>query len=157
MMGPLGGVARGPGALTINAKNVNGGTPGRQCRRSRSAHHQCRKMSAAGPREAVPEVRERPPSTQKMSMVGPPRRRCRGSGSAHHQHKEHRWRPPSKIVLEVRQHPPSTQKTSMAGPLGDGARGPRAATINVKNINGGPPRRRYRRSRSAHRQCKKCR
>jgi hypothetical protein len=71
MMGPLGGVAGGPGALTINAKNVNGGTPGRQCRRSRSAHHQCRKMSAAGPREAVPEVRERPPSTQKMSMVGP--------------------------------------------------------------------------------------
>jgi hypothetical protein len=39
---PLGGGVGGLGALTINVKNVDGGSPG-----------------------AVPEVRQRPPSTQK--------------------------------------------------------------------------------------------
>jgi hypothetical protein len=55
---PLGGDAGGPGAPTINTKNVDG-----------------------GPLEVVPEVQERPPSTEKMSMVGPLKGGVRGPGA----------------------------------------------------------------------------
>jgi hypothetical protein len=55
---PLGGDAGGPGAPTINTKNVDG-----------------------GPLEVVPEVQERPPSTEKMSMVGPLGGGVRGPGA----------------------------------------------------------------------------
>jgi hypothetical protein len=39
--GPLGGGAGGPEALTINTKNVDGEPPGGRCQRYVSAHHQC--------------------------------------------------------------------------------------------------------------------
>jgi hypothetical protein len=39
MVGSLGGGVGGPGVPTINAKNVNGGPPGRQCQRTGNAHH----------------------------------------------------------------------------------------------------------------------
>jgi hypothetical protein len=61
---------------------------------------------------------------------------------------------PWKAVPEVRERPPSTQKTLTAGPLGDGAGGPGAPTNNTKNVDGGPPRKRCRRSRSVHHQRK---
>jgi hypothetical protein len=41
------------------------------------------------------------------------------------------------------------------GLLGGGTEGPIAPTINTKIINGGPPRRQYQRSESAHHQRKK--
>jgi hypothetical protein len=40
MVGPLGGGAEGPGVPTVNAKNVGGGPPRKQCERSESTHHQ---------------------------------------------------------------------------------------------------------------------
>jgi hypothetical protein len=43
---PLGGGARDPGAPTINVRNIDGGAPRRQCRRSGSTHHQCKKLMA---------------------------------------------------------------------------------------------------------------
>jgi hypothetical protein len=107
---PLGGDAEGPGAPTINTKNVDGGLPGRRCRRSRSAHHQ---------------------------------------------HKKYRRQTPWEAVQEVRERPSSTQKTSMVAPLGGGAKGLKAPTINAKNVDGGPPKRRCSRSGSVHHQCKK--
>jgi hypothetical protein len=80
----------------------------------------------------VLEVQERPPSMLK-----------------------HRWQPPWEAVPEIWEHPPSTQKTSTTTPLGRGAKDLGASTINAKNIDGGPPRRRCRRSGSTHHQCKK--
>jgi hypothetical protein len=62
-MDPLGGAIRDPGVLTINAKNVDDGPPGRRCRRSWSIHHQRGKR------------RWRAPG-----------RRYRSFGSTHHQH-----------------------------------------------------------------------
>jgi hypothetical protein len=91
--GPLGGSVGGLGAPTINAK-----------------------ASTVPPWEVVPEVRERPASTQKMSTAAP-------------------W----EAVLEDKERPPSMQKMSIAAPLGGGAGGPEVATINAKNVNGGPP------------------
>jgi hypothetical protein len=71
MVGPLRGDAGGLGAPTINAKNIDGGPPERRCRRSESTHHQHKKRQRWPPWEAVPEVWERPPSTQKMSTTAP--------------------------------------------------------------------------------------
>jgi hypothetical protein len=48
-VGPQGGDVGDPGASTINARNVDGGTPGRQCQTSGSTHHQRKKSSMAGP------------------------------------------------------------------------------------------------------------
>jgi hypothetical protein len=95
----------------INVKNVDGGPPGRQCQRSGSTHHQRKKCRRWAHWEAMPEIREYPPSTQKMSTVGP---------------------------------------------LGGSAGGSGAATIKIKNIDGGPPGRWCQRFRSAHYQRKKC-
>jgi hypothetical protein len=69
--GPLGGVIGDPGASTINTKNVDDAPPGRGYQRSESVHHQCKKRRRRGPWEAVLEVQECPPSTQKTSTVGP--------------------------------------------------------------------------------------
>jgi hypothetical protein len=93
MEAPLGGEAGDPGAPTINAK----------------------KMLTVDPWEAVPKIRECPPSTQKMLTVAP-------------------W----EAMSEIRERPPSMQKTSTVGPLGGIARGPRALTIGVKNVDGRP-------------------
>jgi hypothetical protein len=71
MAGPLGGSAGGPRAPAINAKNVDGVHPGRHCQRSGSAPHPRKKYRRQAPWEVRPEVREHPPSTQKMSMAGP--------------------------------------------------------------------------------------
>jgi hypothetical protein len=72
MAGPLKSDARDLGAPTINAKYVDGGARGRQCQRSRSAHHQQKKRQRRAPWEAVlSEIQERPPSIQKMSKSGP--------------------------------------------------------------------------------------
>jgi hypothetical protein len=48
MRGALGGDDGDPGAPTINTKNVDGGSPRKRCRRSKSAHHQHKKTSMAG-------------------------------------------------------------------------------------------------------------
>jgi hypothetical protein len=53
MVGPLEGGAKDLGASTIKAKNVDDGPSGRRCRRSRSAHHQCKKTSMVAPWEAI--------------------------------------------------------------------------------------------------------
>jgi hypothetical protein len=46
------------------------------------------------PWEAVPEVQERPPSTQKMSKAAPPGWQCWRSQSTHHpRNKRRRWAP----------------------------------------------------------------
>jgi hypothetical protein len=110
MMGTLGGGARGLGASIINARNIDGGLSGRQCWRFGSAHHQCKERQWWTTWKTVSKVRERPPSTQPTSMVGPLEggardsgaptinakniddrpswRWCRRSGSAHHQCKK---------------------------------------------------------------------
>jgi hypothetical protein len=158
-------------------KNIDGRLPGRWGRRSRSAHYQRKKKTRWRAHwDSVPVVRERLPSTQKMSMVctlggvargsgvppihaknvdgRPPGRRGRRSGSTRHQHKKYRWRA-----------------------QGGGVRGPGAPTINTKNvevppweavlevqeclpsmpknIDDRPHGRRCQRSESAHHQCKK--
>jgi hypothetical protein len=41
--------------------------------------------------------------------------------------------------MEIRERPPLTQKTSTAGPLGDDNRDPEASTIDVENVDSGPP------------------
>jgi hypothetical protein len=56
-------------------------------------------------------------------------------------------------MTETRERTPSAQKMSM--PPGDSVGDLRAPTINVKNVNDGPPGRRRRRSRSVHHQHKK--
>jgi hypothetical protein len=93
----------------------------------------------AGPWEAVPEVRERLPSMQKTSMVGPLGGSPEGpwaptinekkyrrlilweavlrSGSAHHQRKKMSPMTPLKAVPEAWERPPPTQKISTAAPL----------------------------------------
>jgi hypothetical protein len=96
MAAPLRGGDGDPGAPTINAK-----------RRQRR-----------GPWEAVSEAWERPPSTQKTSMVTP-----------------------REAMLEIWERPPSTQKASTKGLLGGDARDPGVPTINVRNIDGGPTER----------------
>jgi hypothetical protein len=92
MAGPLGGDDGDPGVPTINAKNIDDRPPGRLCQRSESVHHQrkkcrrrpprrwCRRSESAhhqhkkcqrwAPWEAMTEIQEHPPSTQKMSMAG---------------------------------------------------------------------------------------
>jgi hypothetical protein len=97
-VGHLGGSVGDPGAPTINTKNVDGGPSGRQCQRFGSAHHKHKKCQRRAPWKAVPEIQERPPSTQKISMVAP-----LGCG------------------VGDPEHPPSTQKMSTAGPLGGAA------------------------------------
>jgi hypothetical protein len=112
MASPLGGDTRGPGAPTINAKNVDGGPSG---------------------------IRERPPLTQKNIDDRPAGRRCQRSGSAHHQREKHQWWAPWEVVTEIRERPPSMQKILTAGPLGGAAEDPRAPIINAKNVDGAPP------------------
>jgi hypothetical protein len=83
--GTLGGDVGDPGAPTTNAKNIDSGPPRRRCWRSRSVHHQRKKHRWWAPWEAMPGIRECPPSTLKNIDGGPPGRRSRGSGSTHHQ------------------------------------------------------------------------
>jgi hypothetical protein len=56
MVGPLGGDAKNPGVPTINARNVDGGSPGRQCWRSGGAHHQHMKHQCWAPWEVMTEI-----------------------------------------------------------------------------------------------------
>jgi hypothetical protein len=42
--------------------------------------------------------------------------------------------------MEIREHSPSMLETSMAAPLGGDDEDPRVPTINVRNIDSGPPR-----------------
>jgi hypothetical protein len=136
-------------------KNVDDGPPRRQCRRSGSVNHQCKKHRRQTPLEALPEIRERPPSMKKASTVAPPGRRCQRFGSTHHQNKKTSMMGPWEAMLEIRERPPSTQKTSMVGPLGGVVRDPGAPPINAKNVNGEPPMRCCRRSGSVHQQREK--
>jgi hypothetical protein len=117
-----------PEAPTINAKNIDGGSP----RSFGSTHHQHKNING-GPWEAVPEVRLRPPSTQKMLMVGP-----LGGGAG------------GLVASTI------NEKMSTADPLGGSVRGPGAPTINAKNIDGRPPGRWCQSFWSTHHQRKKC-
>jgi hypothetical protein len=95
MMGTLGGSARGPRAPTINARNIDGGTSGRQCWRSGSVHHQCKDRQRWTTWKTVSEVQERPPSTQLTLTVGPLEGRVGGPGVLTINAKKHRrWPPP---------------------------------------------------------------
>jgi hypothetical protein len=177
-VGPLGGGARDPGAPTINAKNIDGGPLGRRCWISGSAHLQRKERRRWAPSEAMLEIWERPPSMQRTSMEaplggdaedqgaptinaknvdgGPPKIWYRRSESGHQQRKKcQRWAS-WEVVPEIRERPPSTQKMLMVAPLGGSAGDLGALTINAKNVDGGPPRRRSQRFGSAHHQHKKC-
>jgi hypothetical protein len=105
-MDPLGGDVGEPGEPTINAKNVDDGTPRRRCRRSETAHHQ--KSSTVVPREAVLETSERTPSMQKRSTVGPLRGTAGDPGA-----------------------PNINTKNIDGGPLGGGARDSGVPTTNT--------------------------
>jgi hypothetical protein len=58
-------------ASTINAKNIDDGPTRKCCRRSVSTHHQHKKYRRWALWEATPEIRARPPLTQKTSTTGP--------------------------------------------------------------------------------------
>jgi hypothetical protein len=130
--GPLRGGAEDPGASIINTKNVDSGPPGSWCRRFGSTHHQRKKCQWWAPWEEVLEIRERPPSMQKLLTAGPMGGGAGDTGA-----------------------PSINAKMLMVGPMGGSVRDPGAPSINTKNVDGGPPRRRCRRSWRAHHQCKK--
>jgi hypothetical protein len=155
MVGPLGGDAGDSGTLTINAKNVDSGPPRRRCQKSGSVHHQCKKCRWRPPWEALSEIWECPPPTQKMSMEGPVGGDAGDPGTLTINTKNVDGGPPWEATSEIREHSPSKQKMSTAGPLRGDAGDPGAPTINAKNVNGGPPGRQCRRSSSAHHQRKK--
>jgi hypothetical protein len=69
--GPLGGGVGGLVAAAINAKNIDGGSRGRRCQRSVSAHQATQRRRWRAPWEAVSEVSELPPLISEASMVGP--------------------------------------------------------------------------------------
>jgi hypothetical protein len=122
-------------------RNVNGGAPGRRCQRSRSADYQhknidsgplggadedpgvptinTKKCRRRAPWEAVLEIREHQPSTQKNINGGPP------------------W----EVLMEIREHPPSTLRSIDGRPPRRRCRRCRVPTINMKNVNCGPPER----------------
>jgi hypothetical protein len=137
----------------LNVKTSCGGHRRRQCQRSGSVHHQCKKHQQWTPWEAVPEVRERPPSTQKMSTVPPLGGGVGGPGPPTI-HVKNINGGPMGIGAGYPGAPNINKKISTAGPLGGDARGLGAPTINAKNVDGGPPRRRCQRSESTHNQCK---
>jgi hypothetical protein len=85
------------------------------------------------------EIRERPPSMQKLSMIGPLGGGAEDPGAPTINIKNIDGDPPWLAVLEIREHPPSTQKMLMAGPLGGGVGDPGAPTINAKNVDSEPP------------------
>jgi hypothetical protein len=128
----VGGSVRGPGASTINAKNINSGPPGRWCRRSGSAHHQHKKCQRCPP-----------PLGGGVGGPGPPTINAKNINGG-----------PMGIGAGYPGAPNINKKISTAGLLGGDARGLGAPTINAKNIDGGPPRRRCQRSESTHNQCK---
>jgi hypothetical protein len=121
--------------------------PARSMRRSSSTHR-------SAPWEALPEVWERLPLSCRTSTVGPLGgvehevdriAHCSDPGrfeSGHHQCKKHRQWSPWEAMLKIWEHPPSMQKTSMVGPLGGAIGDPGARTVNAKNTDSGPPRRR---------------
>jgi hypothetical protein len=128
--GRLGGDDEDPGAPTNYLEDVDGEPTGRRYRRSGSAHHQrkkCRRRALWDP--GAPTI------------------------NAKKHRRSARW----EAMPEIWECPSSTRKTSMVGPLGGGDGDPGTPTINAKNIDSGPPRRRCRRSKSAHHQRKKCR
>jgi hypothetical protein len=106
---PLGGSDGDPGALTINAKKHRRRTLWKVVPEIRERPPLTIKMSTVAPWEAVLEIREHPPSTLKTSMTDP-------------------W----EAVPEIWERPPSTLKTPTAGPLGDADGDPGASTINVE-------------------------
>jgi hypothetical protein len=136
MVCTLGGGAGDLGASTINAKNINDRPPSRCCRRSGSAHHQHKKHRRWALWEAMTEIRERPPSTQTMSMAGP-----LGGGAGDPRvptmNTKMSMMGPLEVVPEIWERPASTQKTSTADPLGGDAGDPGTPTINTKNIDNG--------------------
>jgi hypothetical protein len=73
-------------------------------------------MSMVAPWEVLTKIWERPPSTQETSTVAP-------------------W----EVLTVIRERPPSTQETSTVGPLGGADGDLRVPTINVRNVNDGPP------------------
>jgi hypothetical protein len=117
-------------------------------------------MLTADPWEVMPEIQERPPSTQKTSMAGPLRGGDGDPGASTINAKRHQRRGPWEAVLEAREHPPSTLKISMVTPreamleirerppstqkastkglLGGDVRDPGVPTINVRNIDSRP-------------------
>jgi hypothetical protein len=101
MVGTLGRGAGGPGVHTINAKNIDGGPPGRQCRRSESTHYQCKKMSTAGPLGGAVGGRGAPTINAKIIDGEHPGRWCQRSGSTHHQRKKHRRKARWEVVPKV--------------------------------------------------------
>jgi hypothetical protein len=91
-------------------KKLDGGPTGRQCRWSESACHQHKKCRWCAPWEVLPEVRECPPSTQKMSTAGPLGGEAGGPGAPAINTKNIDGGP-REVVSEVQEHPPSIQKT----------------------------------------------
>jgi hypothetical protein len=137
---PLGGDVRGLGASTKNVKNVNGGPPERQCRRSGSANYQCKKCQRWAPWEAVPKVRECPPSTQKTSTTGPLGGGVRGQGGPTINAKNVNGAPLGGGAGGPGESTTNAKKYWRRAHLGGGAGGLRALTINAKNVDGRPPR-----------------
>jgi hypothetical protein len=121
----------------LNVKTSCGGHRRRQCRRSGSVHHQWKKHQQWTPWEAVPEVQERPPSTQKMSTVPPLGGGVGGPGPPTINAKNINGGPMG-IGAGYPGAPNINKKISTAGPLGGDARGLGAPTINAKNVDGGP-------------------
>jgi hypothetical protein len=98
-------------------RNGDGEPPGRWCQISKTAHHQRKKHRRRAPWEAVAEIQERPPSTQKMSMVGPLGGNVGDLGAPTINARKHQW----------------------WTPLGGGARDPGAPTINARKHRWRPP------------------
>jgi hypothetical protein len=92
----LGGSDGDSGASTINAKK----------RRWRA------------PREAMPEIQERSPSTLKTLTVGPLGGADGDPRAPIINVKKHRWQAPWEAVTEIHECPPATLKNIDGGPPG---------------------------------------
>jgi hypothetical protein len=91
----------------------------------------------------VPEIWEHPPSTLGNIDDGPLRRvRAADPGAPTiNAKKRRRWAPWDVSELDIRECPPSMLRNINGGPLVGADGDPRVPTINVKNVDHGPPRR----------------
>jgi hypothetical protein len=97
-------------------KNIDGRPHGRRCRRSESAHHQCKKTLTVGPLGGGVGGLVAPAINAKNIDGGSRGRRCQRSVSAHQATQRRRWRAPWEAVSEVSELPPLISETSMVGP-----------------------------------------
>jgi hypothetical protein len=87
----------------------------------------------------VPDIRERPPSTLKMSTASPLGGADGDPGAPIINVKTCRQWAPREAVTKIHERTPSMLKNIDDGPLGDGVGDLGAPIINAENVDGGPP------------------